>query len=106
MKFSAAGQFLGTYSFGWDSTPAIYQHDGTYSIVIKDNEYGGGPAFGSYCNGGSICPARQNGPFFITQLDPNLNVAWKFQHNKSAARTRNPPGSIAYVPHSSGLAGH
>src|SRR5215471_4608539 len=43
MKFSATGQFLGAYSFGWDSTPAIYQHDGTYSIVIKDNEYGGGP---------------------------------------------------------------
>src|SRR5262249_49319486 len=41
VKFSAGGQFLGSYSFGWDSTPAIYQHDATYSIVIKDNEYGG-----------------------------------------------------------------
>jgi hypothetical protein len=24
MKFSSTGQFLGAYSFGWDSTPAIY----------------------------------------------------------------------------------
>src|SRR5262245_20997147 len=73
MKFDANGQFQSAYSFGWDSTPAIYRHDGTYSIVIKDNEYGGGPQFGSYCNVDAICPPRQNGLFFITQLGPNLD---------------------------------
>ncbi len=27
LKFDANGQFQGAYSFGWDSTPAIYTHD-------------------------------------------------------------------------------
>ncbi len=102
LKFGPAGQFLGAYSFGWDSTPAIYSHNGTYSIVIKDNEYGGGPQFGSYCNVDSICPPRNNGPFFITQLDPNLNVEWKFQNTNNQACTRNPDGSMTCVPHTSG----
>jgi len=85
---------------GLDS--AIYTHDSTYSIIIKDNEYGGGPNFGSYCNVDSICPPRQNGPFFITQLDPNLSVEWKFQNNNNLACTRNPDGSITCVLNSSG----
>jgi len=102
MKFSPTGQFLGVYNFGWDSTPAIYQHNGTYSIVIKDNEYGGGPQFGSYCNVDAICPPRQNGPFFITQLGPNLNVEWKFQNTNNQSCARNPDGTITCVPNTSG----
>jgi outer membrane protein assembly factor BamB len=104
MKFDADGQFQGAYSFGWDSTPAIYRHDGTYSIVIKDNEYGGGPQFGSYCNVDAICPPRQNGPFFITQLGPSLSVEWKFQNTNNQVCTRNPDGSITCVPNASGTA--
>src|SRR5262249_57680248 len=42
MHFAADGSYLGAYGFGWDSTPAIYAHGSTYSIVIKDNHYGGG----------------------------------------------------------------
>jgi outer membrane protein assembly factor BamB len=38
-KFDADGQFLGTFDFGWDVTPAVFAHDGTYSIVDKDNRY-------------------------------------------------------------------
>jgi hypothetical protein len=102
MKFDSNGQFQGAYSFGWDSTPAIYQHGGTYSIVIKDNEYGGGPQFGSYCNVDSICPPRNNGPFFITQLDPNLNIEWTFQNTNDQRCTRNSDGSITCVPNGSG----
>ena len=102
LHFDSNGQFLGAYSFGWDSTPAIYQHGGTYSIIIKDNEYGGGPQFGSYCNTDAICPPRQNGPFFITQLDSNLNVEWKFKNTNNQACARNPDGSISCVPNSSG----
>jgi len=102
LKFSSSGQFLAAYSFGWDSTPAIYTHGSTYSIVIKDNEYGGGPQFGSYCNTDAICPPRQNGPFFITQLDPNLNVEWKFQNTNNNACTRNLDGTISCVPNNSG----
>ena len=102
LKFDSNGQYQGSYSFGWDSTPAIYQHDGTYSIVIKDNEYGGGPQFGSYCNVDAYCPPRNNGPFYITQLDPNLNVEWKFQNTNNQKCTRNSDGTITCVPNSSG----
>jgi len=102
LKFDSVGHFTGAYSFGWDSTPAIYQHNGTYSIVIKDIEYGGGPQFGSYCNVDALCPPRNNGPFFITQLDPNLNIEWKFQSTNNQACTRNSDGSITCVPNSSG----
>ncbi len=102
IKFDANGQFEGSYSFGRDLTPAIYQHDGTYSIVIKDNEYGGGPQFGSYCNVDAYCPPRQNGPFFITQLDPNLRVEWKFQNTNNQLCTRNSDGTISCVPNNSG----
>ena len=102
MKFDPNGQFLGAYSFGWDSTPAIYRHDGTYSIVIKDNEYGGGPQFGSYCNVDAVCPPRDNGPFFITQLAPNLDVEWKFQNTNNQLCTRASDGSVSCVPNTSG----
>ena len=54
MKFDSLGNFQGAFDFGWDSTPAIYVHGGTYSIVIKDNHY------------------ATNGPYYITQLNPNL----------------------------------
>jgi hypothetical protein len=66
-KFSAAGQFQGSFDFGWDSTPAIYQHDGTYSIVIKDNHYE------ADCCPGSGAPAP--GPFLISQLNAGLTPA-------------------------------
>ena len=102
MKFDSNGQFQGAYSFGWDSTPAIYRHNGTYSIVIKDNEYGGGPQFGSYCNVDAFCPPRNNGPFFVTQLDRNLNVEWKFQNTNNQRCTRNADGSITCAPNNSG----
>jgi len=102
LKFDVNGQFLGAYAFGWDTTPAIYTHSSTYSIVIKDNEYGGGPGFGSYCDVDLYCPPRQNGPVFITQLDPSLNVQWKFQNNNNQRCTRNPDGSITCVPNNSG----
>src|SRR5438034_540689 len=46
LRFSSTGQFLNSYIFGWDDTPAIRTHGSTYSIVTKDNHYGG---VGSYC---------------------------------------------------------
>ena len=41
MKFSSSGEFLASYPFGWDDTPAVFPHDGTYSIITKDNHYDG-----------------------------------------------------------------
>jgi hypothetical protein len=76
-KFDAAGNFGGAYDFGWDSSPAIYQHDGTYSIVIKDNHY----EIQQYCyQTNAICQKLPPGPYYITQLDANLNVEWQFQN--------------------------
>jgi hypothetical protein len=76
-KFDSGGNFLGAYPFGWDSTPAIYSHDGTYSIVIKDNHY----ASSAYCRQhlNPVCSSTTPGPYYITQLDANLNVEWHFQ---------------------------
>jgi outer membrane protein assembly factor BamB len=70
-KFSPSGQFLGTFDFGWDTTPAIFQHGGTYSIVLKDNHYEA-----------NCCPtngAPAPGPFFMTQLSSTLGVEWQFK---------------------------
>lgn len=77
LKFDAGGNFLAAYPFGWDSTPAAYSHDQTYSIVIKDNHY---PS-GAYCGqqGNPVCTPTLAGPYYITQLDANLKVEWQFQ---------------------------
>jgi len=61
LKFSSTGQFLTSYDFGWDETPAIYAHDGTYSVIIKDNYYDTG------------------GPYYITQLSADLIPEWQFE---------------------------
>lgn len=58
-KFNPSGQFVGSYDFGWDETPAVYPHDGTYSVILKDNYYGGGP-------------------YYITQLNANLGIEWRY----------------------------
>ena len=63
MRIAADGEYLGAYEFGWDITPAIYEHDGTYSIVIKENHYGGA--------------VHRTPEFFITQLSPSLAVEWQ-----------------------------
>jgi len=77
-KFDAAGNFAGAFDFGWDSSPAIYQHDGTYSIVMKDNHYD----TGLYCADkyGGVCQKLPPGPYYITQLDADLNIEWQFQN--------------------------
>jgi hypothetical protein len=72
-KFDAQGNYQGAYDFGWDSTPGVYQHNGTYSIVIKDNHY-------------------SNGPYYITQLDPNLQIEWQFKSTNTESCKRNPTG--------------
>jgi outer membrane protein assembly factor BamB len=101
MKFSSSGDFLGAYRFGWDITPGIYPHGGTYSIVMKENHYGG---VGSYCNVDSVCPPDRtatypNDPesYFVTQLKKNLQVEWMFKNTNTLSCTRQPDGSITCV---------
>lgn len=76
VKLDRDGQLASTYTFGWDSTPAVYQHDGTYSIVIKDNHYLSG------------------GPFYVTQLSNDLQIEWRFQNTTTQACVRQPDGTL------------
>jgi hypothetical protein len=75
LKFGPQGTFLASYDFGWDSTPTIYPHNGTYSVILKDNHYNNG----SYCNNQTWCPKAPPGPYYVTQLDANLNIQWQFK---------------------------
>ena len=81
-RFSSTGSFISWFDFGWDSTPAVWTHDGTFSVVAKDNHYDEESGF--YCNNFQGNPAVANivcdcdqchepigfpaGPFYITQL--------------------------------------
>ena len=101
MQFSSSGQYLGAYRFGWDLTPGIKQHGGTYSVVIKDNQY----AAGSYCDVEAVCPSDRTvansagypEAYFITQLNHNLNVEWRFQNTNTFSCSRQPDGSVTCV---------
>jgi hypothetical protein len=84
VHFGADGTFLNSYQFGWDDTPAIYPHDGTYSIVTKENQYG------------QIVHPQPK--FFITQLDPTLQVEWQVENTTSEACGRDPSGQIVCFP--------
>ena len=48
-----------------------------YSIAIKDNRYNAP----QYCFLNSpVCQSLPPGPYYITQLDPNMNIEWQFQN--------------------------
>jgi hypothetical protein len=104
MHFSANGDFLNAFTFGWDNTPAIYPHGGTYSVVFKNNHYGG-VGFGDYCSDPNWCPDRSNpnasflGPeqYFVSQFNPSLNIEWSFQNTNTNSCTRNSDGTITCV---------
>jgi hypothetical protein len=59
VKLGRDGSFRGTYTFGWDITPAVYRHDGTYSLILKDNDYA-------------------NRIFNVTQLSSDLHIEWQY----------------------------
>ncbi len=87
-RFDALGNYVGSFGFGWDSTPGIWSHDNTFSLVIKDNHY---PST-AYCNSNSpVCNTpTPAGPYFITQLDADFNTEWSFQ--STAMDTDHPNG--------------
>jgi hypothetical protein len=98
MKFSSSGQFQAGFLFGWDDTPAIYSHDGTYSVVTKNNHYGG---VGSYCDDNTLCPpvrtAADPESYYITQLSSNLVPQWSFQNTNTLSCTRGSDGTITCI---------
>jgi len=98
MRFNAQGAFLGAFGFGWDTTPAIYTHDGTYSVITKNNHYSGG----SYCGVEAFCPSDRtsSNPFspeayFITQLSPSLQIEWSFQNTNTLSCKRDDQGNVS-----------
>lgn len=77
MHFDAQGHYVNSYTFGWDSTAAVYQHDNTYSVVVKDNHYGGS----AYCYfNNPVCASLPPGPYYVSQLNSNLQVEWSFKN--------------------------
>ena len=75
-KFDRDGKPAGTFDFGWDSTPAVYAHGDTYSIILKDNHY------------------VTHGPFNITQLDANMHVEWTYRNTTTQTCARQPDGTV------------
>ncbi len=81
-KFGSQGGVLATYDFGWDITPAVFEHDGTYSIVIKDNHYSSPDGVASY---------------EVTTLDADLVPEWSFLATNTQSCARQPGGEITCV---------
>ncbi len=81
-KFDAAGGMLATYDFGWDITPAVFEHDGTYSIVTKDNHY-------SSSDGDAY--------YDVTTLDADLEPEWSFRSNNTESCMRLPNDTIECI---------
>jgi outer membrane protein assembly factor BamB len=78
IRFSSTGAIVANYDFGWDTTPAVWEHGGTYSIVMKENFY-----------------AQQ--AYYITQLDPSLKKEWQFKSTETHACGRGPDGNVTCV---------
>jgi hypothetical protein len=93
LHFDAAGRFLDSYDFGWDITPAAFRHDGTYSIVVKDNLYDAG----SYCGNETYCPVPPP-RYALTQLDSRLRPEWSYVNTTDVECTRGSDGSVSCVP--------
>ena len=81
-KFDSAGGALATYDFGWDITPAVFPHDGTYSILIKDNHY---------------FDLAGNSFYDVTTLDANLVPEWSFRATNTESCVRQPDDTIVCV---------
>src|SRR5262249_12779184 len=81
LKFDQAGALAASFDFGWDTTPAVWMHGDTYSIVIKDNHYFG-------------IGGQAQGPFDIDQLDRELRPEWRVPSATRSSCMRAPAGSL------------
>jgi hypothetical protein len=99
MRFDANGNFLGAYGFGWDTTAAVWQHDGTFSVVTKDNHY---EAVGSYCDDEGWCPSDRNANapdypvvYGISQFTPDLKLEWQYVAQNKQTCHRDGNGAVS-----------
>jgi len=100
MMFGADGHYAGAYGWGWDLTPAVYRHAGTYSVILKENHYGAG----SYCNDPNVCPLDRSSTtpgdpevYYIAQINSSLQPDWKFKSTNTESCSRLTNGSLACV---------
>jgi hypothetical protein len=91
-RFNCNGDFLGAFDFGWDITPAIFEHDGTWSVIVKDNSY----PVGSYCGVLGFC-GQGEAKYSITSLGPDLHREWSFRNTNDQACERLADGSLRCV---------
>ncbi|HEY5936839.1 MAG TPA: hypothetical protein VIU61_19455 [Kofleriaceae bacterium] len=75
MKFDRDGAFAGSFDFGWDMTPGLWEHDGTYSLIVKDNYY-------------------NEGIYYVTQINADLEEEWEFEATNTFSCERLPDGTI------------
>jgi outer membrane protein assembly factor BamB len=99
VRVSATGTFMSAYPFGWDVTPAVYEHDGTFSVLTKENRY---PESGTYCGDSHWCPPNVRVPgddegYYITQLDTGLGVEWRYKSTNTESCVRLSNGSLSCV---------
>ncbi len=92
-KFDPEGQVLATYDFGWDITPAVRAHDGTYSVMLKDNHYD----VGSYCGDPAYCPIESS-RYDLVSLDAGLVPEWTHTNSTAEACARRPDGTVVCEP--------
>jgi len=101
MHFDPNGNYLGAFGFGWDFTPAIYSHDGTWSAVVKNNHYGG---TGSYCSDDTFCPPDRTATnpdspeeYFVSQVSSALQLEWSVKSTNTESCVRNSDGTVSCV---------
>jgi outer membrane protein assembly factor BamB len=101
VKLSPAGEVVASFPFGWDVTPGLRVHDGTYSLVTKENRY---TDVGSYCDVEAFCPADRSASdpaspagYFVTQLDPALAVEWRWRNANTESCARDRKGRVTCV---------
>jgi hypothetical protein len=75
IELTSSGKIKATYDFGWDTTPAVWPHKGTFSIVTKDNIYRG-TVFGDGNRSQSS----------LVSLDASLKPLWRIAASCEATK--------------------
>jgi hypothetical protein len=85
VKLDSNGHFVASFDFGWDDTPAIVPGDSNsdYRIVSKDNHYG------------ESSTGVDLGPYYIDELDAQLQIKWQFLSTNMNSCARAPDGTVS-----------